>query len=282
MKTEGTMSIDTSKIIKHISDAAIDTYIVAIAGGTASGKSWLSQTLSVELIEMGYDVATLHIDDFALGKVFPEKKTSRYKWDDPANYRLDEAFLVLQDFLVGKQREYLSYTLEDHYPAEVSQLIWVEAAPSNGRKVIIIEGLFSWRKPFDTLPHLKIFLEVNFFHRYVLRLYRNTVKRPITSFSTVTEQYFGFVKRAHLELLEPMKETADIVLQNMTDVRSILSDAPVLPVDSNIKDKSVIYEDSFLHITYGYLDGHPIVEVMTPRGIILRGEVGNSRADLKV
>ena len=248
---------------------------MAIAGGSASGKSWLSTHLMKWCADNGYDTVTLHQDDFALGKDFPSKHTSPYKWDDPENYRLNEAYSVLLNFLQGKTTHFLAYTLESHRPIIKSQLTWATAARPSGRRVVIIEGLYPWRQPFDELADLRVFVDVNFYHRYVLRLHRNILVSKVTTFDKVTEQYFSFVARAHKELLEPLKSSADLILSNKKAIEEAIHDIPINTAKTTLLDYTEVYNDHTLIIRKGHSHNGDdyLVEITSDKGIIFQEEV---------
>lgn len=265
------MNTSISPIIEAITKSEKATYIVGIAGGSASGKSWTSNSLRDRLLRAGYQVAILHLDDFALGKEFAHRKTSPYKWDDPDNYRLNEAFLVLQDLLAGRERQYLAYTLEAHRPVQSTQLAWAQPNNPTGRRIVVIEGLFPWSGAFNEIVDLKVFLDSNFFRRFVLRLYRNVMVQQVVSFEKVAEQYFSFVKRAHFDLLMPQKDTADIVITNDIDLGQTLTGLAVLP-DGDTPAQS-IYRDADLFIGYRRNETGIELEICVDGKPVMRGVV---------
>lgn len=255
------MSTNITRITSALRDIKKETTVVGLAGGSASGKSFLSDRLSLWGKDNGYDVVVLHQDDFALGRQWSARHSSRYRWDDPENYRLDEAHNVLNDLLHDKETTFLAYDLDAHEPHLQKTLAWQHADMPSGRRLVIIEGLFAWRKPFDELVDIKVFLDVNFWHRYVLRLQRNAVEMGVADFQKVTEQYFTFVADAHLDLLEPEKVNADIVIENVIDI----SEIPSVEHDSSRHDDDVIFADNMVSISIS--EGN-IVRIANPKGVL--------------
>lgn len=239
------------------------TYVVALAGGSASGKSFLSEQLQTWGVQHGYDTVILHQDDFALGRAWGNRHQSPYKWDDPDNYRLDEAFAVLTEFLRGREQSFLAYTLEAHEPVAKKQLEWECAESSIGRRLVIIEGLFAWREPFDTMVDLRVFMEVNFWHRYVLRLQRNVLDLAVIDMQKVTEQYFSFVAQAYIDLLLPMKATADLVYDNRIDLGTIPAIDATMMIDRN----KLLYSDEQLNLS---VDRDGYVVIANRNGVLFR------------
>ena len=266
------MSMSITKITSFLQDIKKDTTVIGLAGGSASGKSFLSDQLSTWGKNNGYDVVVLHQDDFALGRQWRARHSSRYRWDDPENYRLNEAYDVLNDLLHGKVTTFLAYDLDAHEPHLQKTLAWQYADAPSGRRLVIIEGLFAWRRPFDILVDVKVFLEVNFWHRYVLRLQRNAVEMDVADFQKVTEQYFTFVADAHGDLLEPEKVNADIVIENAIDIGMI----PSMEHGSDQHHGDVIFADDMVSIS---VSEGGIVRIANANGILFCQKVPEAIID---
>ncbi|MEO5691223.1 MAG: hypothetical protein ABIQ64_03490 [Candidatus Saccharimonadales bacterium] len=260
--------MNITKITDYIEQSKKGTYVVALAGGSASGKSYLGGMLLDWGLEHGYDTVILHQDDFAIGRKWAGKDSSPYRWDDPENYRLKEAYDVLEKFLHGKTLDFLAYTLEKHEPHEKKELAWSYSRRPLGRQLVIIEGLFSWQEPFDTIVDLKVFLEVNIWHRYVLRLQRNVHEIGVVNFQKVTEQYFTFVTRAHFGLLEPAKESADLLFTNIIDLAKlkVARGKRVVPYEY------VMYFDDDIKIG---LDRKGYIQIANNYGVVFHEEVSD-------
>ena len=258
--------MNITQITKRIQGNENDTVIVGLAGGSASGKSFLSDQLCLWGIKNGFDVVVLHQDDFALGRVWKGKGTSEYRWDDPENYRLNEAYSVLANFLAGKTASFKAYDLEAHEPHAVKTLEWLYSNVKDARKLVIVEGLFAWRAPFDKLIDIKVYLDVNFWHRYVLRLQRNIIDLKVADFQKVTEQYFTFVAKAYIDLLAPEKVTADIIIENKIDIGEIQGAKNKL----HPKLDRDIYSDDKVSI---YIDNEGSVVVSNRTGVLFKEKV---------
>lgn len=281
MKIESITNMNITEITSRIANSTQDIYTIAISGGTASGKSWLSTHLEQWCVDNGYDTVILHQDDFALGKIFPLKHASPYKWDDPENYRLDEAYSVLQDFIKGDEsRSFLAYTLESHRPIAESRLKWKQALRPNGRRIVIIEGLYPWREPFDNLVDLRVFVDVNFYHRYILRLHRNVLVSKVTTFEKVTEQYFSFVARAHKDLLEPLKSSANVVISNTSAIEQAIHHMPINTAKTPLPNYIEIYADNILTIHKVDDENNHIIEIASDKGIIFQESVSSEVSSL--
>ena len=266
------MSTNITQITNRIQENKKDTTVVGLAGGSASGKSFLSDQLCSWGTENGFEVVVLHQDDFALGRVWKNKNTSEYRWDDPENYRLDEAYGVLSDFLTGKSTPFNAYDLEAHEPHTVKTLEWLHTSIKDTRRLVIVEGLFAWRAPFDTIIDIKVFLDVNFWHRYVLRLQRNVIDAKVADFQKVTEQYFTFVAQAYVDLLEPEKASADIVIENKIDVGNIQG----IEKTTHVSCTRNVYSDDTIAIC---VDENSVVTISNRNGILFCKGVADDMID---
>lgn len=260
------MNTSITQITNRIGSLNQDTIVIGLMGGSASGKSYTSNQLSAWAVAHGYDVVTLHQDDFALGRLWDRRHTSPYRWDDPDNYRLDEAYNILMQFLKGDKLSFLAYSLKAHEPSIEKTLSWHYANQPTGQRLVIVEGLFAWRAPFDRLIDLRVFLDVDFWHRYVLRLQRNVVDAKVTDFQKVTEQYFSFVSRAYSELLEPEKAKADLIIENKINLKTIAAQ----PLTDKASVVRKIFQDDSISVT---IDKYKVVRVTNANGLLFREQV---------
>lgn len=195
-----------------------DTVVVGIAGGSGSGKSHYSAQLEAELNELNIPCVLINQDDFAIGRGFKKKKSSRYKWDDPENHRLDECIDVISKVSQGKSVSYDAYSLLTHEPSERKTIEPIKSV----KKVIILEGILAWYGQLDKLVDLKIYIDVNFFVRFILRANRNVNIVKNSDLDVVIQQFFTHVMYADTDILLPMSTSADITLHPDIDLTSIV------------------------------------------------------------
>lgn len=277
MKTGRIMNTHATQIIKQLTATDKDPYVIGIAGGSASGKSWFSNLLREQLQAENIACVILHQDDFAIGKAFKDKATSRYKWDDPANYRLDEAFAAALTVLKGETASFLAYTLDSHMPSKPKTISF---GPSEARrKVLIVEGLFAWTHGFEDIVDEKVFLQTNFFHSFVLRLNRNISQNKTADFETVIRQYFTHVALAYYDLCVPMKETADLVVPNDVDV-STIEPSGQLGYTEEVPKLITVYQDASLTIGLArHTPDEYIIEITNPQGVLFREVISATLAE---
>ena len=163
------------------------TYLVGIAGGSASGKTTFSGKLAAELSDLR--VLELHMDTYFKPKeerpVVDAPFTHKPYLDDnhPNSFRLAELKKDLRD-----------------------------AAESGAYDAILVEGLLTlWDEELSDMLDLRLFLECRADERIVRRLKRNMTVRGL-SFDEIANVYLDMVRYRHDAYVEPSKWRADLIL----------------------------------------------------------------------
>lgn len=170
------------------------TFVVGIAGGTASGKSTLCNKLEKEL--GNHKLFVIHMDSYFK----PEKDRPHTK-----------AFV--------SQKVY-----DDHNHPETMDLAKLnidleKAMKQNEYEIIIVEGLLTlWDDNICGKLDLKLFVDCKADERIVRRLKRNMAWG--LTFDEIAGVYLDMVRYRHEEYVEPSKNRADIIINgsNPTDV----------------------------------------------------------------
>ena len=164
------------------------TFVVGIAGGSASGKSTFSDTLEKSLDKL--NVFVMHMDSYfkpvnARSLPYVEAPISGIMYaddNDPLN-------IDLPKFAVDLER----------------------IAASGEHDAIITEGLFTlWDKNIYSQLDLKLFIDCKPDERIVRRLRRNMAWG--LSFDEISNVYLDMVRFRHEEYVEPSKWRADVIL----------------------------------------------------------------------
>ena len=179
--------------------------LIAIAGGTASGKTTIAQKVYDSTKELG-SVSILRMDDYYLkvdNMTLEERRKINY--DHPNSYDTD---LFLKHLKLLKQGIAINKPLYDfvnHNRSDVTEMI----NPSN---VIIVEGimLFAISELLDQYD-IKVFVDTPDDIRFIRRLQRDTTTRG-RSVESVIEQYVKTVRPMHLQFVEPSKKFADLII----------------------------------------------------------------------
>jgi uridine kinase len=179
-----------------------DTLIVAIAGGTASGKSTLARHLQDTL---GADQCLLICHDRYYRDVHDP---STFNYDHPD--ALDTELLVehLRALKAGDAAELPIYHYATHRRQPETER--VEAAP-----LVIVEGILVLEN--EELYHaadLRVFVHAPSDLRLVRRIRRDVVERGRT-LESVLNQWVSTVRTMHLEHVEPSRFEADMVIEGM-------------------------------------------------------------------
>lgn len=160
-------------------------YIIGIAGGSAGGKSTLSDKLEKQLKQ--YSLKVFHMDSY-------------FK---PENERPFVAAPVTKKM----------YT-DDNHPETMylKQLaLDLKEAMTENYDIIIIEGLLVlWDEDIYPYLDLKLFVDCRADERIVRRLRRN-MEWGLT-FDEISEVYLDMVRYRHDEYVEPTKWRADLII----------------------------------------------------------------------
>ena len=166
-------------------------FVVAIAGGTCSGKSTLTDRLEAHFATL-CPTAVLHMDSYykkecptvvapITGKVYPEHNTPD------------------------------SLEMERFY-SDFAQAV----APGSGNRLVLVEGLFPLHlQAIRERADLKVFVDLE----SDARLARRIVKFMAwgDTFQHVTDRYLDTVRFRHNELVEPSRWHADLVVNGTLD-----------------------------------------------------------------
>ncbi|MHB9034143.1 MAG: uridine kinase family protein [Anaerolineae bacterium] len=168
-----------------MTDSTIKPLVVGIAGGSASGKTTLSNRLADAL--SGLNVQVFHMDQYFL-KTRPHMiaPITRIEYEDhnhPTSF--DLAALV----------------------SDVSTAV----IQPNGTQVIIIEGLLTLQHdPLRNMLDLKLFVDAQADERIVRRVRRNLARGM--NYDDITNFYLDAVRYRHQEFVETSRWHADLVM----------------------------------------------------------------------
>lgn len=149
------LSFLTTEITKRRSPAT--PFVVAISGIDTSGKSELAQHLALHLMEQGYRIQIIHLDDFHNPRAF------RYAGSDEVeNYykRTFDLNLLCRALLNPiHHRGGVKTTLKllDLMTDQYERLISYEVHPDS---IVILEGIFLFRPELRLYLNYKIWLDI--------------------------------------------------------------------------------------------------------------------------
>lgn len=181
----------------------IEPKIVAIAGGSASGKSTIVKTIAEkfkdDLVVVGHDNYYRAHDDID----FEERKLLNY--DHPQAFDTDLFCEDLKKLLAGLEIDMPLYDYKIHTRSK-------DTVKVRAKKIILIEGiLVLYDKKIRELTDTKVFVDADSDIRLKRRILRDTVERGRSLESCLT-QYIEQVKPMHEKYVEPSKKYADIII----------------------------------------------------------------------
>lgn len=185
------------------------TPVVAVAGGTGSGKTTVARKL---LERVGPErIAYLVQDSYYRDVEWPEepkareKATSAYNFDHPDALDLELLVEHLTELRAGRAVDVPIYDFTHHRRSAETRR--VEPAP-----VVLLEGILIFVEPkVRALLDFKIFVDTDADVRLLRRLRRDLSERGRT-LESVIDQYLRTVRPMHLEFIEPSKRYADIIV----------------------------------------------------------------------
>ena len=132
-----------AKIDKKLQNGRV---ILAIEGGSASGKTTLSKTL-----EENYDCTVFHMDDYFLR---PEQRTpERFK---EIGGNVDRERFLEEILIPLKNKKTVTYR-----PFDCSALSLCPPITVTPKKLVVIEGAYSMHKDLERFYDLSVFLNVS-------------------------------------------------------------------------------------------------------------------------
>ena len=190
-------------------------FLVGIAGGSGSGKSWLAERLMRALSPVA---VRLSLDDFYRDRShLSMARRARLNFDNPGAIDWPEVERVLQGLLGGRRTRLVSYDFKTHSRLPSSKTL-------KPKRVILLDGLWPFRRPaIRALFKLRVFLDCSKSIRFRRRLARDRRTRGRTR-ASVLRQFQATVEPMHQRFVEPQRRYADIILSGtcaMPEVRAL-------------------------------------------------------------
>ena len=184
----------------------IKPIIIAIAGGSASGKTTVVNEIKEAL--QGEDLIVINHDDYYKDQsslsIEDRKKTN---YDHPDSLENDLLVNNLKDLIAGKEIDKQIYDFIEQTRSKNT----VRIKPS---KVIILDGILVLDDPrIRDLADIKIFVECDEDLRLIRRIKRDMIERG-RSFDNIINQYLTTVKPMYHLFVSPTKRYADIIIPN--------------------------------------------------------------------
>jgi uridine kinase len=226
-----------------------NVFIIGIGGGTASGKTSVSERI-IKNLNVPW-VVLISMDSF-YRVLTPEQSAlafrNDYNFDHPDAFEFPLLYDSLKRLKMGLAVEIPNYDFSLHARKKESQLIY-------GASVIIFEGILSL---YDTsvlsLMDLKIFVDTDADVRLSRRLIRDISERG-RDLKGILEQYDRFVKPAFDDFIRPTLKNADIIIPRGLD-NEVAIDLITKHISRKLEERKIHYREDLVHI-YGNKTGIP-------------------------
>ncbi len=185
----------------------MDSILIIVAGGSASGKSTVVKHLMDKLDTK--EVGIICMDNYYKDQTeLSMEERMKTNYDHPDSFDLNFLYVQLKELLNGKSINEPVYDFVYHNRKE-NEYIMIEP-----KKVIILEGILAlYSKKIRDLANIKIYVECDDDLRFIRRLERDTIERGRTA-KFVIKQYLDTVKPSHEAYVNPTKRYANIIIPN--------------------------------------------------------------------
>lgn len=184
-------------------------YIIAITGGSGSGKTFLCNKL---IKEFGEDkILKIEVDSYYknLAHLKMEKR-EKNNFDHPNAFEFDLLYEDLNKIKNSKKINIPLYDYKTHTRKNESRLI------SKGYNIILLEGIFSTYKPnIRDMLYLNIFIDIPNKIRKNRRIKRDKQKRERT-LESIEYQYTTTVKPMYEKYVEPTKKYSNLIIKEIS------------------------------------------------------------------
>lgn len=182
-----------SNKIKELIKPNKSSYIIGVAGGSGSGKTFIAKKISEN-----FPSTIIKIDDYYIRGICKDNK------DTPEALNLD---LLKKHIKILKQKEEIekpvyTFGLKKDYTEKIK--------PEN---IIIVEGLFALSEIFSKEIDLKIFVDADEKIRFERRLVRDIKERGYSK-ENVIQRWNETIEPMYKRYVIPQKEKADLIIFN--------------------------------------------------------------------
>jgi uridine kinase len=178
--------------------------IIGVAGGTASGKTTVSQEI-LETIGPEHLAYVEHDAYYRDLSHLPLQERKAFNFDHPDSLENELMITHLETLLQGQAVDIPVYDFAQY--VRTDRLKRVES-----RRVIMVEGILIFVDPkLREMMDIKIYVDAPADLRFIRRLRRDVAERG-RSVDHVIEQYLETVRPMHLEFVEPSKRYADVII----------------------------------------------------------------------
>jgi len=205
----------------------MNSFLMAISGPTASGKSFFTNKLRESIEALGLSTVTISTDEFYRDLSHISMKERGFvNYDLPHSIDNEEFFKTLSNLTEGKSVKIQVYDYTTHTRMNNFRTI-------NPADLIIIEGIFSLSFPeINKLYDIKIFIDLDQDLRLIRRVKRDMIERGRT-LESILHQYMTQVRPTQKDYVSNDQSIADLSLNGTQSYDNFIS-----LLISAIKDKN--------------------------------------------
>ncbi len=180
--------------------------IIAVAGGSASGKSTVIEEIKHAFVDE--DVVVIKHDDYYKDQSnLSREERRKTNYDHPSALENDLLVKHLNMLINGEAIDKPIYDFVEQTRSDKTERI----EPS---KVILLDGILILEDArIRDLADIKIYVECDMDLRLIRRIQRDMVERG-RSFENIINQYLTTVKPMHHLFVSPTKRYADVIIPN--------------------------------------------------------------------
>ncbi|WP_338969144.1 uridine kinase [Spiroplasma endosymbiont of Labia minor] len=181
------------------------TYLILIAGGTASGKTTVAEKIAKDLLQ-NKSVCYLAMDNYYKEfKNLSDDERKKINYDHPNSYDLTLLENHLNILKNGGEIEMPIYDYTNNCRTDKT----IKIAKS---EVYILDGILALHvETIRNLADLKLFIKTPDDIRFIRRFERDFTERH-RSQTSIIEQYLNTVRPMHIHFVEPSIDFADIII----------------------------------------------------------------------
>ncbi|KAL1706347.1 uridine kinase family-domain-containing protein [Schizophyllum commune] len=189
-----------------------DAFVIAVAGGSASGKTHVSRQI-VKALGSIPSVIILSQDSF-YKQHGPEEIAlayqNRFDFDHPDSIDMELFAKCLSDLKAGRQTNIPIYSFQTHQRQKETQYLY-------GAAIIITEGILALHDArLRELYDLKVYVQCDSDLMLARRIRRDVAERG-RDVSGILDQYLRFVKPSFDHFVQPSASHADIIVPGVNN-----------------------------------------------------------------
>lgn len=187
--------------------------LILIGGGTASGKTYVTEQVFKKLGED--DVAHMTLDDYYKDlSDMPLSERVKVNYDHPKAFDWKLIELQLTQLKQGIEIKKPIYDFKEHNRSGNFEII-------KPKKLIIVEGIMALvNTRVRNLGDLKVFVNCSRERRFIRRLNRDQIERG-RSYDSILSQYFKTVQPMYEEIIAPTSNYADLIVNNDEEISTL-------------------------------------------------------------